>query len=198
MARPGRSADKRERLLQLGVQRLRAGGYHGTGIQQLVQEAGVPKGSFYNYFASKEDFGAAVVRAYAQAFRDELDPLLAESEAAPRASLRRFFDNLIERFRENGARGGCLVGNLGAELEGAEPELSVALKETMGDWREAFGAVVARAQAAGEIGDSIDSRVLADFVINAWEGALIRMKIEHSVEPLERCIEILFDGLLRD
>ena len=191
-----RVESKRESLLDLGVEQLRSSGYHGTGIQQVVDLAGIPKGSFYAYYPSKEAFAAAVVRRYAELFQKELERLLEASVDRPRAALREFFDGLVERFVANGARGGCLIGNLGAELEGTAPAVSLALRETMGAWRTAFSDVIARAQEREEIAPGRSPELLADFLINAWEGALLRMKVEASVDPLRECLEILFDDLL--
>ncbi|MCA8982087.1 MAG: TetR family transcriptional regulator C-terminal domain-containing protein [Planctomycetes bacterium] len=191
-----RVAAKRENLLDLGVEQLRTSGYHGTGIQQVVGLAGIPKGSFYAYYPSKEAFAAAVVRRYAELFQAELDRMLEASRERPRAALRDFFDGLVERFVANGARGGCLIGNLGAELEGTAPAVSLALRETMGAWRTAFADVIARAQQRGEVASGRSPGLLADFLINAWEGALLRMKVESRVDPLRECLELLFDELL--
>ncbi|MEA3087540.1 MAG: TetR/AcrR family transcriptional regulator, transcriptional repressor for nem operon, partial [Paraburkholderia sp.] len=61
-----RTEDFREKLLEAGVALFAETGYHGTGVKDIVERAGVPKGSFYNYFESKEAFGAAILDHYAQ------------------------------------------------------------------------------------------------------------------------------------
>jgi TetR/AcrR family transcriptional repressor of nem operon len=63
----------REKLLDQGVALLMEQGYHGTGLQELVRNVGVPKGSFYNYFPSKEAFSAEVVKHYIEPFIRQLD-----------------------------------------------------------------------------------------------------------------------------
>lgn len=196
MPRPKRSQRKREALLDLGVELLRSRGFHNTGLQELVDQVGVPKGSFYSYFPSKVAFGAAVVRRYAEVFEEELAKLREAGQESPRRALLQFFEQLMERFTANGARGGCLVGNLGAELDGEEPAISRALRETMVSWRETFAEIIELAQARGEISAARPAALLADFLINAWEGALIRMKIQDDVSPLAECIQIVFDDLL--
>ena len=196
MARPRRSDHKRELLLDLGVELMRSQGFHHTGLKQLVDKAGVPKGSFYNYFATKEDFAAAVVKRYADQFEAELSELRAAGASRPGLALRSFFEGLIQRFVDNDARGGCLVGNLGAELDGDQPQVSAALRETMESWRETFTDLIERARDRGEISASRPPAMLADFLINAWEGSLIRMKVQRSIQPLEECIEFVFDDVL--
>ena len=66
MSRPRRSEHIREALIQAGIEQLSIHGYHGTGIKQILDEVNVPKGSFYNFFASKEAFVAEVIARYSQ------------------------------------------------------------------------------------------------------------------------------------
>ena len=116
MARPRRSDAARERLIEEGVASLLRHGYHGTGLQQVLDRVSIPKGSFYNYFRSKEDFAAAAIRHYATCLAEELATALA-SASDPVAGLRKFFRQQMQAFERADFVGGCLVANLGSELE---------------------------------------------------------------------------------
>lgn len=121
MARPRRSQDTRERLLDAGVAVLREQGYHGTGLKSVLDRVRVPKGSFYNYFESKEHFGAEVIRRYGALQLARLDAAAATGAAdEPLAALRRHYRGIITELAREDARGGCLVCNLAAELGGSE------------------------------------------------------------------------------
>ena len=116
MARPRLSDGTRQQLLEEGVAAFLKNGYHGTGIKQVLDAVGVPKGSFYNYFDSKEAFGAATIEYYA----DDLAEKLAAAVVAapdPLSGLRAFFERLMRDFKKDKFVGGCLVTNLGGELE---------------------------------------------------------------------------------
>ena len=86
----------RNKLLDQGVTLLMEQGYHGTGLQELVQSVGVPKGSFYNYFPSKEAFSAEVVKHYIEPFITQLDSHLQRSDVNAETALKAYFNELIE------------------------------------------------------------------------------------------------------
>ncbi len=166
-------------------------GYHGTGIQQVLSQVNVPKGSFYNDFASKEALGAAAIRHYSECFGEKLsDSLNATTD--PLAGLRRFFRGLMQDFEGSGFVGGCLIGNLSGELEGSDL-CRRALAEAFADFREGVRKALQQAQDQGLVRVDRAAGELADLLTEAWEGALMRMKIERSLAPPRRCLEHLLE-----
>ncbi len=194
MARPRRSQATRERLLTEGVAALLENGYHGTGIQEVVNRAQVPKGSFYNYFASKEDFAAHVIQFYAECFAKQLREALDEA-SDPLDGLRGFFRALMSDFEKNGYVGGCLIANLGGELEGSSV-CRDQLRAGFTGWSDVVAEVLRDGQARKVVRRDVEARELAALLTEAWEGAVIRMKIEQSVESLERVVHHLLDGYI--
>ena len=195
MARPRRSQATRERLLEEGVAAFLEQGYHGTGIKDVLDRVNVPKGSFYNYFASKEDFGAEAIRHFAAELSQRLDVAL-ERAADPLLGLKKFFRAQMRAHEEAGFAGGCLIGNLGAELEGSE-HCSEALAGALRGWRDRVRAALSDAQELGSVRDDVAAGELADLLLDAWEGAMIRMKIEKSLRPLRQCVRHLLDDYFR-
>src|ERR1700679_734699 len=113
MARPS-SHDVRERLLEAGVRTFSKSGFNGCSVQDITDAAGVPKGSFYNHFESKEALGAAALEYYwAQASRDRLE-ILTRQGLSPRQRLRIYFDQVTAEIAEIGFTCGCLIGNMAA------------------------------------------------------------------------------------
>jgi TetR/AcrR family transcriptional regulator, transcriptional repressor for nem operon len=197
MGRPRLSHETRTRLLDEGVASLIGRGYHGTGIKEVLDQVKVPKGSFYNYFESKEHFGAEVIRHYAGQFLNKLDSQLVKPKADALSGMRKCFQQMIRCFEESDQACGCLVGNLGAEV-GASSELCrEALAEAMHGAQHRFAEAIKRAQEQGTVRADILANDLADFIWNSWEGALIGMKIENSVEPLRKFCTMVFDNFLR-
>ena len=194
MGRPRRSQNTRSKLLDEGLKALLARGYNGTGIKEVLDVVEVPKGSFYNYFRSKEDFGAEVLRHYAGRFGDRMQPLAA-TEGDALASLRSFFDREIALYADRPT--GCLVGNLAAELGGSLEKPRQVMSEAMQGTRDAFAGILARAQEQGTVRADLSSTELADFLFNAWEGSLLRMKVEGSVEPVRQCVAFALDDFFR-
>lgn len=187
----------RQKLLDEGIQLLMAQGYHGTGLQELVQKVGVPKGSFYNYFPSKEEFSAEVVRHYIDPFIRQLDAHLQRQDIAADAALRNYFDELIAETERKNFKGGCLLGNLIGEIGDTSDLCQTSLRDAVRRYREKLREGFARGQREGSFRKDIDAKDMADFLVNVWQGALLRMKIERSVLPLTQVCDMLLKGYFR-
>ncbi len=145
----------------------------------MLDQVKVPKGSFYNYFESKEHFGAEVIRHYAGQFLVQLDAQLGKPKADALSALKRCFKQMIRSFDESDEACGCLVGNLGAEIGASSEPCREALAEAMQGVQQRFARTIKRAQDQGTVRSDISADDLAEFIWNSWEGALIRMKIEN-------------------
>ena len=190
MPRSRRSQDTRTKLLDEGLNALLAHGYNGTGIKEVLDAVDVPKGSFYNYFKSKEHFGAEVVRHYASQFGVRMQPL-TDTQGDALCSLKAFFDHEISRYEK--CPTGCLVGNLAAELGGSLKTPREAMAAAIHSTRDGFAGALTRAQQQGTVRTDLPAPDLADFLFNAWEGSLLRMKVEGSVEPLRKCVSFALE-----
>jgi TetR/AcrR family transcriptional regulator, transcriptional repressor for nem operon len=181
----------RERLLDAGVATLTRKGFHGTGLKELLEQEKIPKGSFYNYFESKDEFGAAAIAHYAAGLGLALDRALADA-ASPLQGLRLFFEQRMAHFAAERFLTGCLVANLGAELDD-NPVCGPALQSASNVWRSGLARALADAQRTGTVRQDLAATEMADLLSDAWEGALIRMRIEHTLRPLQQVIARLLD-----
>jgi len=195
MARPRQSETTRQRLLDEGVAAFLEHGYHGTGLKEVLDKVSVPKGSFYNYFESKEEFAAATIRHYAECVAGKLRGAI-DSAPDPVTGLRRFFESLMAEFEAAGYVGGCLIANLGGELEGSDI-CRETLASSFRGWRDGIRDALRHGQQLGLVRADIDALELADLLTEAWEGAVIRMKIERSLDPLRRVLDRLVDDYFR-
>ncbi|QIS13792.1 TetR family transcriptional regulator C-terminal domain-containing protein [Nocardia arthritidis] len=195
MARPRRSDDTRQLLVEEGAAGFLANGYHGTGIKQVLDKVGVPKGSFYNYFDSKETFGQAVIEYHSDCVQRNLAAAFG-NVSDPLTGLRAFFGRLMDEFVESDYTGGCLIANLGGELEGSDV-LRESLSAAWARWRDGIAGALRDAQGRGMIRDDIDAAELADLLLHSWEGAVIRMKVDRTLDPLHRCLNRLLDDYFR-
>ncbi len=193
---PKPKLNTREKLIQSGILAIHTGGYGGTSIQSIVEMADIPKGSFYNFFPSKEAFAAEVIEAYSIRGQGRLRSFLLNQDVAPRARLEAYFDDRIEAFRLAQYVRGCLMGNFSAEAADQSALIRKGLTKHFGVWCSLLEACIAEAQKQGEIGNQFAASLLAKFVMNSWEGALLRMRAEKSDAPLLDFKEIVFKGLL--
>lgn len=185
--------DTRATLLQTGLKLFAEQGYNGTGIKEIVDAAGVPKGSFYNYFKSKEDFGGEVISHYADGFAVTWSKYFAEGPQQPLAALRYTYERLISYHEQCEVKAGCLLGNFAAEMAESSEVCRITLQEVVSGWRKRFVSYLRKAQADGTVRTDLSAEQLADFFWNAWEGALLRMKIERSTAPVRACVNLMFD-----
>lgn len=181
-------------LLNKGVALLMEQGYHGTGLKEILDAVQIPKGSFYNYFASKEAFGAAVVQHYINPFIDQLSAHLQNPDTDALTALNRYFDELIAELEKSGFKGGCLLGNLMGEIGDTSELCRDSLQLAVSRYRDLLQSGLEKAQREGAVRSDKSAQAMADLLTNAWQGALLRMKIEHSSAPLRQCCnELLGD-----
>ena len=188
---------KRKQLLDRGVSLLMAQGYHGTGLKEILQTVQIPKGSFYNYFMSKEAFGAEVIQHYIQPFIQQLNDCLDNPNYDALTAIRVYFDELIFLTEQGAFKGGCLLGNLMGELGDNSEICRKALKISVSDYRDLLQQGLEQAQLQGQVRVDKSAQLMADLLVDSWQGALLRMKIEQSVEPLKRCCDELLNDYFK-
>lgn len=190
--------DTRALLLRAGVEILTEKGFSATGLEEILSRVGVPKGSFYHYFDSKEAFGLALIERYGQFFARKLERHLGNQALSPLNRLRAFVDDATQGMARHRFSRGCLIGNLGQEM-GALPEsFRLHLQATFADWQARFAACLTQAQQAGELATSADAQQLAAVFWIGWEGAVLRAKLERNAQPLQVFAQFFFAGLPTD
>lgn len=193
---PKPKLDTRENLIRAGTRLLHETGYSATGIKDIVDAAKVPKGSFYNHFPSKEAFGAEALDFYFGRGLPVMREMLGDEGVPPLDRLKIYFDQRIQRFAASGFVRGCLMGNLSLEVADHSALIRERLTSHFQVWAQLFEDCIAQAQAAGSVRNNLPAALLAQYLLDSWEGALIRMRVEKSVAPLERFVAVTFKSLL--
>ena len=187
--------ETRELLLRAGLEVLTEKGFAAAGLDEILRRGGVPKGSFYHHFDSKEAFGAELIERYAAYFVRKIERHLGDASLSPLTRLRSFVAGAHAGMARHDFRRGCLIGNLGQEM-GALPEsFRARLLGVFADWQARFARCLKAAQDAGELSRESDCDELAAFFWIGWEGAVLRAKLERSGAPLELFGRVFFAGL---
>jgi TetR/AcrR family transcriptional repressor of nem operon len=186
----------RDHLIEVGLDLMRRRGYGATGLQEILQAAGVPKGSFYHHFGSKEEFAVAVVERYSVMVGEHVSLTLGNARQSPLKRLRRYFEELIAMAGQSAPIPGCLVGTLSLEMAAASSLLQAKLSSGFEGWQAAVASVLREAVQRGDLPASTRPEPLAGFVLNSWEGALLRSQADKSDTPLKEFLHFVFDGLL--
>jgi TetR/AcrR family transcriptional regulator, transcriptional repressor for nem operon len=196
MPRPP-NPEVRRRLLDAGLELMHARGFAASGVKDITDAAGVPKGSFYAYFPSKEAFGAAILEHYWSDIEARLLPIL-DGDKSAQDRITRFFHALADDHEAGDFLLGCLVGNLSLELGGSSEPVRAELVRILDGWNAALTACVRSGQGgAGDVRDDLDAAELASLLIEAWEGAALRGKVIRSRGPYDRFEAVMVPALLR-
>lgn len=189
-------SNTKEVILQTGTRILLQKGYNDAGLQEILKEAGVPKGSFYHFFKSKQAFGKEVLAEYALEFEKILQKHLGDIHVPPLVRLHNFFLAMIEHFEQTQAcKGGCLVGNLAQELADTNEEFREQIQKVMRNWQDYFETCLEQAREKGDLGSDADPADIAEVMFNGWEGAVMKMKVVNSVDPLRSFVRVMFQML---
>ena len=188
---------KKDKLLDQGVSLLLEKGYHATGLKEILDTVQIPKGSFYSYFNSKEQFAAEAITHYIEPFIQRLTGHLQNPKLDGLAALKAYYTELIAEVAQNGFKGGCLLGNLMGEIGDTSPMCREALLDAVNRYSELQRSALERGQREGKVRMDRSAKAMANLMLNGWQGALLRMKVEQSVEPLKAVCEDLLDDYFK-
>jgi TetR/AcrR family transcriptional repressor of nem operon len=189
--------DTKAELIRSGLEQLTEHGFASSGIDQILKKVGVPKGSFYHYFASKEAFGREVIGSYNKYFANKLDAYLLDESFPPLARLSNFVEDAKEGMARYNFKRGCLVGNLGQEVDLLPETFRQQLIDVFLSWHERVANCLKAAQKQGTLSSKVDCEKLAEHFWIGWEGAVSRAKLIQSNSPLDDYLHYFMEGLPR-
>ena len=187
--------DTRQHIITIGADLISVHGFGSTGLNKILSTAQVPKGSFYHYFKSKNDFGLAVIETYAEDYETRMNETLANEELQPVERLRSYLRGSVNDMKSCDFSKGCLIGNLGQELASQNGLFQERLDAIFSDWEQCIARCLKAAQEAGQIGQDVDTDQMGAFILSGWQGALLRAKVQRSMLPLLRFEEMILKQL---
>lgn len=185
------ATDVKQQLLEKGMALLLERGYNDLGIAALLEATSTPKGSFYHYFKSKEDFGQQAIDQYMEAVHRGLDLCLNDASLPALQRVRRFFELSEEKYRTEGYLG-CLLGGLGQELSGVSEAFRRKVEDCFSQIEHRIAGCLQAAIQSGELRADADAARLAKLLINCWEGAALRSRLLRHPAPLREMLDFYF------
>ena len=187
--------DARTKLIRTALRSMHQTSFENVGVAQITVKAGVPKGSFYHWFPSKEALGAYVIDAFAEDGAElQAECLLADGRA-PLRRLRDYFDVMVRMLGKQEFKSGCLLGAMSLEMAGRSDLIRERLSQAFERWEDTLRALLV--EAAESLPPDLDPTEAAEFILNAWEGTLMRMKVERSPQPLQVFMRSIFEHYLK-
>ena len=188
MARP----NTRNAILENGTKLLNERGFNACSVQDITDAAGVPKGSFYNHFKSKEVLAAEILIEYGQGSTDR--SILTNAAVPPLTRLKKHFAALNEYFSR--CNDGCLVGKFMAEASDDTLLIRERLLSVLDLWGKQIATAIWQGQQQGAIRRDLKADDLAAFLIDSYEGAILRTRIEKSPRALKSFVKVVFSSIV--
>ena len=163
-------------------------GYHAVGINDILKATKIPKGSFYNFFKSKEDFAAAILDAYGEEYSAWVKALLNESHDGPGGPkgppaierVSNFYRTLIDANEADGFNRGCLIAKLSNELARESDRLAEVCERNFQLLISGLTQVLARAQREGDVRTDFTAGQLAEYCHSGLYGQFPRANTTRS------------------
>ena len=173
----------REEIIRKGAELIHAQGFKATGLQQILQTAGIPKGSFYFYFKSKEDFGLEIIDYFSAIINGIFTRYLSDKKIVPLKRLEKLFDFFEAAFQKNDSALGCPIGNLSLELADTNERLRVHLAGVIEMLIAQIELCLQEAKRDKSLPASLNTANAARFIFHGFEGSVLHMKVVKSIEP---------------
>jgi TetR/AcrR family transcriptional repressor of nem operon len=171
----------RENILVSGLEQFHRLGFNACSVEDITRHAGVPKGSFYNHFKSKEDLALRVIELYVEAGPHAV---LGLESVPPLQRLKKHFAQLTQTFVDSGYQRGCLLGNFATELSDHNPLVQQKLQSMFSRWSDLLAVVIRKGQERGEISRAHKPESWAGFLLSAYEGTLLRTRVARDPRAL--------------
>jgi TetR/AcrR family transcriptional repressor of nem operon len=183
-------------IIQAGLDIILSRGFNATGVEVILKQVNVPKGSFYNFFSSKEEFGLAIIDKYVADRGELFYPIFSDESLPPLERVKKSFETLIATFEGNDCSKGCLIGNLGQEMSDQFETVRQRLEQSLQNWTRGLSKLLLQAQKESTIPADMNTEKLAENLISSFQGALLHSKVKKSPEPLRNFIHLYFDIFL--
>jgi TetR/AcrR family transcriptional repressor of nem operon len=185
----------RDRLIAEGLKSLVLHGFDGVGLNAILHAAGVPKGSFYYFFTSKEDFAHAVLDEYERRADEQQSAIFKDTSRSPMQRLWDSFDVLGRSHLAEAPIGGCLFGVLSQTAAARSPEFKARLAQVFATWEAELAELLDEAKSVGEVDTGLDTKEAAAFLIDSFEGMLVRLKVDGNRNALGRFQRLALEPL---
>ncbi len=189
---------KKLEIIKTGFFLMKSKGYNGTGINEIIHTVGIPKGSFYYYFESKEGFAIEILNYYADRLLQNVADALTDPSQPPLQRILKLYKRQVADYLDNssfsyGAFGTRLCQEIGSRHTLVKNAAEKVYKDLIG----LHNQCLLEASAKGDIGRDIDTAKLSEFIIYSWEGALMRLNGSKNADSLQTFNDMLQDVVLK-
>ncbi|MGY8624876.1 TetR/AcrR family transcriptional regulator [Chromobacterium violaceum] len=197
MSRANHSTDTREHLLATGEEIILGKGFAAVGLAEILSAAGVPKGSFYHYFPSKEGYGVEMLRRYFLNYDERLVLLLRPEAGDARECLMAYFNGWLDHHKCTEHSHTCLAVKLAAEVSDLSEPMRETLAEGMGRLIARLADAIRRGQREGSLCTYLEPDELAASLYSLWVGSALLYKVQRSQQPMLNAYQLTETMLIK-
>lgn len=188
--------EKKNEIIKKSINLMYLNGYNGTSVKDITDAAGIPKGSFYNYFKDKEQYVIDALDYYYTFINKEKFEILTNEKLEPLERIKGFFQKAIENMESSNYKYGCFLGNTAQELGDVNDHVAKEILFLNNKIIEAICKNLKEAKIKGDLKSLVPEEILGGFILSAWQGSLLRSKVSENKEPLNEFMKILIENLL--
>ncbi len=181
---------KKEEIIKNSISLMHEKGYNGTSVNDITKMAGIPKGSFYYYFKSKEDYVIEALSIYIYNLKSKSFEILKNKKLKPLDRIIKFYEYNINHLEANEFKKGCFVGNITEEMADVNNNIAYTVESIHNEISELICESLDESSEVKEKG-TLNNKKLSNYIVNSWQGALLRMKASKAIEPLNTFLEML-------
>ena len=182
--------DSRQAILDAGQRTIAHKGWAAVGLNELLSEAGVPRGSFYYYFKSKDVFGEAMMQEYFREYLADMDEVFGQQDLPAADRLMQYWQHWRETQSLDDCQGKCLAVKLGAEVSDLSEPMRIALKDGTTGITERIARMITAGQADGSLSSEIEPARTAQMLYDLWLGASVMAKIHRSMDSVDNAYSV--------
>jgi len=176
----------REKLLLKGFDLFLASGYNATGIQEITDAVNVSKGSFYNHFKQKEKFAVEMIDNFANQLTKEHQIAFSNKKLKPLKRIEKFYGGKIKNIAGKKLfHKGCVISNMCQEVAGNSDKFANSIERAFEGMSKALANCLEEAKTEGTLSADTNTKLLAEFILNSWNGALMRVKASRNSMALD-------------
>jgi TetR/AcrR family transcriptional repressor of nem operon len=184
------SSDVRDNILAVGQRIMSGKGFSAVGLNEILTEAKVPKGSFYHYFESKDAFGEALLSSYFEDYLADVDTVMAQPGLTMAQRLLDYFDMWRANQSFLDCQGKCLAVKLAAEVADLSEAMRAVLNQGTSAIITRLADAIERGVAEGSLAIDDEPRQVAESLYQLWLGASVMVKIVRGTGPFDSAMAV--------
>ncbi|XMB66695.1 TetR/AcrR family transcriptional regulator [Mycoplasmatota bacterium zrk1] len=189
---------KKQEIIEKSIGVMFKNGYNGTGVKDITDAAGIPKGSLYNYFENKEDYAKEALNHYYREINKQNFKILDDKNLNPLDRIKQFYESMIDEFTDlSNCELGCFVGNMTQEMAGISNIIKETTNEIHNEITQKIKNCLIEALEKRDISKNKNLDELSQFITSSWQGSLLGIKATNNSQILNSFYKILVEVLLK-